>query len=159
MRARLFLVLVFLASAGFDGCGGVIIENNGFDLWCGDTLCSWTVEAGAIARVPTWHEQDYGVELIGPSVILSQIPTIDGLADDCLEISALVDVGPGAEVSFGIDLADDGTIDRSCVLAGSGWAVATCRLCLGGAQDNRFVITKTGDGVARLAQVRAEPQP
>ena len=38
----------------------------GFDAWCGDRLCHWTLEKGEIRRVSTWHAGDDGVELVEP---------------------------------------------------------------------------------------------
>jgi len=54
-------------------CGTSLTKNPGFDLWCGDELCAWKVEAGSIRRIPTWHRSDFGVELLGEETVLSQL--------------------------------------------------------------------------------------
>jgi hypothetical protein len=39
--------------------------------WCGPELCGWTIEAGSIDRVSTWHELEYGAGLRGDLTVLS----------------------------------------------------------------------------------------
>lgn len=39
--------------------------------WCDEELCDWTVEAGSVERVPTWHEREFGAELRGELTVLS----------------------------------------------------------------------------------------
>ena len=51
----------FLLTGYEGGCGEPpILDNNGFDLWCGDELCHWSTDKGAVERVPTWHSGDVG---------------------------------------------------------------------------------------------------
>ncbi len=133
-----------------------ILSNNGFDLWCGDSLCSWDVEKGDIARVSTWHPDDHGVELVGPEVVLSQIDDSTWWELSCVRIEALVDVEGDAQLTVGADLDNDGTIDASSALHGSDFAPTRAILPLPGTFEGiRFVLSKRGPGRVRLAQLRA----
>src|SRR5262245_3009110 len=69
-------------------------DDPGFDDWCGDHLCHWQVVEGSIQKVPTWHDRDYGVELVGPQVTLTQRPSITSQA--CLEFKVIADIEPAA---------------------------------------------------------------
>ena len=45
-------------------------------LWCGDKLCTWSVEEGEAHPAPTWHELDPEVRLAGPTVRLSRVDEV-----------------------------------------------------------------------------------
>ena len=90
---RLFVILMTLAAypvfCGWQ-CGPPLNEDPGFDLWCIDNdgrhvLCAWELDKGEIKRVPTWHRSDYGVELVGDPVILTQLSaTAMGIVDSAM---------------------------------------------------------------------------
>lgn len=84
-------------------------DDPGFDDWCGEQLCHWTLVDGQIAKAPTWHERDYGVELVGPHVTLSQQPAIS--SKPCLEFKVIADVDPAAAVYVELDFQADGTVE------------------------------------------------
>jgi len=67
MRFPLSLLLLAAATSqlGATDCGQ-ITRDQGFDLWCGDVLCTWKLERGEIKKVGTWNAKDSGVEMIGP---------------------------------------------------------------------------------------------
>jgi Cys-rich repeat protein len=145
-----------LLLSGYSSCDP-IIQNNGFDLWCGDTLCSWEVEDGDIERVPTWHERDYGVSLLGDGVAISQLSDITGEDVTCLRFSLLADIDVTATVMLQMDLYDDGVIDYERPIPASDWAPIAYVVTLpDDYQGIRFRITKTGTGRAVLAQIVAE---
>ena len=66
MRPTLFTLGVVLAgvlqigATGDGGCGTQVIKDPGFDLWCGDSLCTWKLVTGEIRKAPTWHDKDAG---------------------------------------------------------------------------------------------------
>ena len=58
MRWRAALAAgIALSQMGATDCGQVI-DDPGFDLWCGATLCDWSVAVGTVAPMPTWHARD-----------------------------------------------------------------------------------------------------
>jgi hypothetical protein len=142
---------------GYSSCDP-IIPNNGFDLWCGDTLCNWDVEKGDIAKVSTWHERDHGVELIGDAAAistLSDVASTDGVA--CLRFDLLADIEPNAEVTLQMDVYDDGVVDWERPIPASEWANLHYLVKMPDYyQGLRFRISKTGSGRVVLAQIAAE---
>lgn len=107
-RAALLLALMAcLMSAGVT-CETDLIDNAGFQLWCGERLCAWDLEEGEIRKVPTWHTHDYGIELIGPSVLLSQ-PSQSSAS--CVRIEVTSEIEPSALVSVEGDANGDGSVD------------------------------------------------
>lgn len=162
MTSKRFIPNVALAIAavfllpGYSSCDP-IIPNNGFDLWCDDTLCDWDVEKGEIAKVSTWHERDYGVEMIGDAAIstLSDVASTDGV--DCLRFDLLADIEPSAEVTLQMDIYDDGIVDWERPIPASEWANLHYLVHMpDNYQGLRFRISKTGSGRAVLAQIAAE---
>jgi hypothetical protein len=149
---RAALAATAFALLGAPSCGHVL-EDEGFDLWCGDQLCNWELEDGDIAKVATWHEGDPGVELIGPSVAISQLA--DRWADGgCLRFEALADVDELAAVTLEIDFYDDGTVDYEARIPTSRWEpvsllITEARWYYGA----RFRVRKLGNGRAALAQI------
>jgi hypothetical protein len=119
------LFIAALGSAGFGPCGSSVLGNTGFDLWCGEELCAWTVEAGEVERVPTWHDRDYAADLIGDDVVLTQRAEVDSGAcggllfgpppspDQPLTLSLLANVESGATITFEVDYDEDGTVEYS----------------------------------------------
>jgi hypothetical protein len=58
---KLVLVMSALALTACDPTE--VFSNTQFDAWCGDKPCGWEVD-GEVARVGTWHPNDYAVELV-----------------------------------------------------------------------------------------------
>jgi hypothetical protein len=148
--------VALLFSAGWT-CGPSITKNPGFDLWCGNTLCAWTVDQGEIARVATWHRSDYGVELRGNPVVMSQLVEKNAQSGMCHKFIVQAQRDPDADLSLQMDFFDDGKTDFSRSLNGANWAryeyyvIAPVSMA-----DVRVRITKTGTGNAILSLIRLE---
>jgi len=150
--------IVFLGGADDGGCGRPpIINNNGFDLWCGDNLCYWQVDKGRIAPAPTWHDEDRAVDMIGDAVAISQVSDITNLDYRCIEFKLLANIEPTATVNIEMDIYDDGIVDWRQPLPASEWSPYSYLVLLPtNYQGVRFRITKAGSGRALLAQIAAE---
>jgi uncharacterized Fe-S cluster protein YjdI len=177
-RVRLWawLTLLALSACSFEssdgGCGGSLINNYRFDRWCGDELCNWTTLTGpeSIQRAPTWHDNDYGVALLGTPTVLTQKRFIQGV--ECLEFEMVADIEPGADVELGLDYNFDGDpadpddeaavsldveVDDRFPLPTARWQKLTLLFPMPVAYYGvRFVIRKRGMGRAVLAEVRAQ---
>ena len=110
-RRRIPSAFTALVCLAMTGAACPLDDDPGFDDWCGDKLCRWTLVDGQIAKAPTWHERDYGVELIGPTVTLAQQPNIDSVP--CLEFKVIADIDPAASVYLELDFRADGTTRQS----------------------------------------------
>ncbi len=146
------LLLAVVVLPGWD-CGGPLLTNPGFDLWCGDTLCAWKVEAGSIRRVPTWHRSDFGVELLGGETVLSQLVHTNV---ECLVVELQAQRDPGVELSLELDFLGDGSSDHVQPITSKDWVPASFKLAAPTwYQDVRFVVRKRGNGRAVLAHIGA----
>ncbi len=150
MRRALFgLTLASLLLRG-DGCEPQVIDNPSFDAWEGENLLAWEIEAGEVRKVSTWHKGDYGVELVGEEVALSQLVTEHF---ECLHFDLLADVD-GPQVFVELDFFDDGSIEHQERVAGVDFAPVRFRVAMPPWYESvRFRIHKQGDGRAVLAQV------
>jgi len=154
--STLVIALVAASQLGATDCGK-IIQDPGFDHWCGDQLCYWKLERGAIERVPTWHDGDDGAELIGDDVAISQVTAVTSDDTHCIRFAMLADVEETAEVRLEADVFDDGTVDWSERIPTSSWEKVTFRIGLRGSYEGiKFRITKVGSGHATLAQIGAD---
>lgn len=143
-----------LALPGYK-CGNVI-DDNGFDLWCGESLCSWQLEAGDVARAPTWHGRDYGVELLGDQAAISQLLARNSEGLTCLRFELLADVEQSTSVTLELDFFDDGVVDHVQAIPTADWALLTYPLSLPASyQGIRFRIRKAGPGRVVLADIAA----
>jgi hypothetical protein len=160
MNRRLALPCLLAAVAasqlGADGCPGQLIDDRGFDLWCGDQLCSWQLDRGEIARVPTWHRGDDGVALLGPDTEISQVAGNGIETIVCIRFTTIASVEETALVTLGIDLDADGTVDHTERIPTSDWAPITFLLPVEPTTTVRFVLGRTGLGEAVLANVGAQ---
>lgn len=102
---RLTSVAMALLLGGLS-CETDLVEDPGFQFWCGTRLCEWRTEQGEIRRTSTWHENDYGVELVGAPVLLAQ--PFDRGTGRCSLVEAVTKIDPEAEVFVEIDEDDDG---------------------------------------------------
>ncbi len=158
INAALAVTAIFALAGADDGCGKPpIIANNGFDLWCGDTLCHWELDKGAVAPAPTWHSDDYAVDLIGDAVAISQVSTITNRDYRCIKFSLLANIEPTATVHIEMDVYDDGLIDWRQPIPASEWSPFQYLVLLPTRYEGvRFRLTKEGSGRALLAQIVAE---
>ncbi|MEZ4403964.1 MAG: hypothetical protein R3B06_28325 [Kofleriaceae bacterium] len=157
MRKLWFLVAlvgVAVTSGGATNCGE-IIDDAGFDLWCGDRLCRWQLEKGGVARASTWHEADTAVELVGADVAISQITEVESSDGTCIAFSLVADVAVNAEAFLEIDVFADGTVEHTERIPTSAWRPVAFYLRMPTFyQGVRFRLAKRGGHVA-LANVGA----
>jgi hypothetical protein len=175
MRKLTYLLFIATVASqlGNTDCGEAL-RDPGYDLWCGDELCAWKLERGEIKRVPTWHEGDSGVELIGTDTAISQLSPLDSgdgqcrdqpdggtkctYPDDvCLEFSLLANIDENAVVDLNVDVFADGTIDHPQRLPIGKWQPLAYKIVIRKPFAGvRFQLAKSGSGVAQLANIGAK---
>src|SRR5690348_4593109 len=106
------VVVAALSQLGASDCGQAI-RDDGFDLWCGEDLCAWKIERGAVKRVPSWNEGDSAVELIGGDAAIEQLSPFNVSDGSCLVFDLVANVEDNAEVSVNVDVQGDGTVELS----------------------------------------------
>lgn len=132
-----------------------VLDDPGFDLWCGDRLCAWQLEQGELRKAPTWHRSDTGVELVGPEVAISQFAN-QGSSLQCLRFELIADVEETAAVTLELDFFADGIVDHEQGIPTSDWAELSYRIRMPGSyQGILFRIRKRGSGRAVLAEIAA----
>jgi hypothetical protein len=156
------VLLAIAIAMSLTGCDDELVQDPTFRQWCGDTLCAWTLETGAIQRAPTWHHADYGVEFTGTPTRISQYSDKN---PSCLLFTAIADVDPRAQMTVELDFNSDGRVDYTWPIPSSKWhqvqtlvtAPRVQRNALFGAWDGfTIAIHKTGPGRAVLAQMRVQ---
>ncbi len=154
LSSFLFASISFLALSA-EECGKThYISDSGFDLWCGETLCSWYLEEGSVAQVGSWHKADYAVELVGDNVTISQVSTRS--ATQCVRFEVLANIDENARVFIEMDFFDDGVVDYSRELGHVKWEQLVHSVAVPATWDSvRFTLRKDGPGRARLAQIEA----
>jgi hypothetical protein len=149
-------IVAALLSAGANDCNPVL-EDPGFDLWCGDALCSWKLVRGEVRKAPTWHAADLGVEFAGADTAIQQVSDVTSADGTCLEFSMISDVRDDAQLVLEIDAFGDGTVERAEAIPATEWERVTLRLRFDGPYERvRFALAKRGPGHAVLAQLDAE---
>ncbi|MBS2025155.1 MAG: hypothetical protein JST92_22370 [Deltaproteobacteria bacterium] len=162
MRAHTSRSLVSIAVlaapllVGWSSCETSLTRDPSFDLWCGANLCAWTTDRGAVARVPTWHEDDSGVSLVGSDVRISQLVTETGLqTPQCLAFEMITDIDDGANVTLALDFGDDGVLDFTAPVPATHWQAVTFSITPPRWFPNvRFILSKAGAGRAVLSELR-----
>ena len=160
MRLQLSLLVIAASlQVGATDCGQVI-RDPGFDLWCGDALCTWKVERGSVQRVGTWHEGDAGVELVGTDSAIEQLTPVNSGDGTCLRFDLVANVEDNAEVFLNVDVEGDGTLEMHERFPASHWKPLSYTFAVAAPFDAiRFELTKAGLGKAVLAQIQAETRP
>ncbi|MCB9559998.1 MAG: hypothetical protein H6708_06280 [Kofleriaceae bacterium] len=152
----LLTVALAATQVGATDCGQ-IIDDPGFDLWCGDTLCAWKLERGEIRAATSWHQGDDAVELLGADTAISQLTPVNNYDTHCIRFDLVADVAESTEVRLEGDVFGDGTVDWSERIPTSAWAKVSYRIRIDGAYDGvLFRLTKRGAGRAVLARIAAE---
>jgi hypothetical protein len=151
-------VIVAGAACMAPGCNDDVLHDSAFRLWCGDhedKLCDWTVDKGSVAKAPTWNEHEFGVELVD---VGTQISQLSSEGSDCMEFSAVADVGAAAQVRVGIDFNLDGKEDYTSQIGETHWHVTRTLIYapLGYGQHLRFLVHKEAEGRAVLAELRLQ---
>lgn len=127
-------------------------DDPGFDDWCGGHLCRWNLVDGQIAKAPTWHERDLGVEMVGPHVTLKQQPNISSVS--CLELKVIADIEPAASVYIELDFRADGTTDYRERIPSARWQPLTLLVKAPSWYDAvELTIRKESGGKAVLARL------
>ncbi len=144
--------LVAAMSPGVTACETDVIDDVGFQLWCGEQLCNWILEEGEIRKVSTWHEHDYGVELVGSPVLLSQ-PVQSGACGVRVEVTSEID--EAASVWVEIDGDGDGVIDQEVVVPSSdGYRSWAWDVGVDLTDEGVIYLRKAGEGHAVVARLR-----
>lgn len=156
LQSTLFVAFVFLTGSA-ESCGPEhVIEDSGFDLWCGEALCSWELEQGSVQRSPSWHSSDPAVELSGESVAISQLSEKGWPEVECIRFEMLADFDEDARVVLELDFYDDGLVDLQQDLAQVRWEPIVHRFRAPvGYRGVRIRLKKSGAGRARIAQLEA----
>jgi hypothetical protein len=153
---RLLLCLAGAPALMASKCDQPLVKDSGFDLWCGDTLCDWQVDAGSVAKVPTWNEHDYGVGLVGSDARISQLLPYTDQDVSCVHVQLLADVADTVNVTLTLDFDDDGTPEHTEVIPAGAWTPLSYRVTAPTYFHGvRIAIQKQGDGEAALAQIAA----
>lgn len=159
MKFRSMSVVVLAAAAsqvGATNCGQ-ITKDPGFDLWCGDALCAWTVERGSAVRVATWNEGDPGVGLLGEDSAIAQLTPVTSSDGTCIEFDLIANIDDNAQVKLNVDVGADGTVDLSEVIPSANWKPLSFIIALQAPYAGvRFELAKQGAGNAVLAQINAK---
>lgn len=156
MRIPFIVALAAFSQMGATTCSGDVIKDPGFDLWCGDSLCAWKVERGAIEQVPTWHEGDSGVQLDGEDTAIEQLASFNGGDGDCIVFDLVANVEDNAEVYLNVDVQGDGTLEMHERIPTSSWKPLSYAIAFKRPFDGvRFELAKKGTGKAVLAQIGA----
>ncbi len=155
-KLSLLVLPVAFSQLGATDCGRVL-RDPGFDLWCGDDLCSWKVVRGEVRRAPTWHSSDAGVELVGPDAAISQLAPVDAGDGSCIHFELVANVDDDAEAYLELDVFGDGSIDRKERLPASNWKPLSYNLAIKAPFNGiRFELSKVGAGRAVLGRIHAE---
>jgi hypothetical protein len=155
---QLSLLVLGLASTqlGATDCGQVL-RDPGFDLWCGDRLCTWKVVRGDVARAPTWHSSDSGVELVGEDAAIVQLAPVNSGDGTCIHFELVANVDDDVEAYLSLDVFGDGSIDRRERLPASKWKPLSYNLSIKAPYDGiRFELSKRGAGRAVFGRIHAE---
>jgi len=145
-----------LAQLGATDCGKNVLRDPGFDLWCGDALCSWKLERGDVARAPTWHADDAGVELLAEDTAIEQFSSVDSRDGTCIRFDLVADVAETAQVELGIDVYGDGSIERTFTVPTAHWQPVSFLFRVAAPYTGiRFDISKHGPGRAVVARLHA----
>jgi len=136
-------------------CEQPLVKDSGFDVWCGDTLCNWQVDAGVVAKVPTWNAQDYGVGLVGDPAAISQSLPFTSDEVSCIHFDLLANIDDAAIVTLSMDFGDGAPATAETIPSGA-WRPLSYHLVTPTYFPSlRISIRKTGAGRVELAQIQA----
>jgi hypothetical protein len=149
------LALAALGQLGATDCGGGVLRDPGFDLWCGDALCAWKLERGAVARAPTWHAGDLGVALDDGAAI-EQFSPVNSGDGTCLSFELVADVDAAAQVELAIDVYGDGSVERTFPVPAAHWQSLAFVFAVRAPYTGiRFELAKRGTGRAVVGRLHA----
>jgi hypothetical protein len=156
MNRAALLVSLMICVLGATTCETDLIDDPGFQLWCGEELCAWGLEEGEIRKVPTWHTHDYGVELVGAPVLLSQGARSSA---SCVRIEVTSQIESGAMVTVEVDADGDGDVDLTVPVESSeGFVSRVHDVELDVSIDGVFYLRKAAQGEALVARLRVSEE-
>lgn len=156
MNRAALLVSLMMCLASLAACETDLIDDPGFQLWCGEELCAWELEEGEIRKVPTWHTHDYGVDLVGAPVLLSQGAQSSA---SCVRIEVTSRVEEDAMVTVEVDAGGDGDVDRTVPVGSSERFVSRVHdVELDVSIDGVFYLRKSAQGEAVVARLRVSEE-
>lgn len=148
---RLMFGLFALFQMG-NTCGEPLLDDSLFEAWCGDQLCEWDVDEGQVEKTPTWHEDDFGVALLGARTTISQRSE---KSFDCFDVDLLTDIEPGTTVVLEMDFADDGAVEYSQPIDGRDWKRLEYQVTPPADYESvRISVRKLNTGRAVLGRIR-----
>jgi hypothetical protein len=152
----LWTLVFFIASCAPNP--GDFAQNWSFAAWKDNQPVGWSLVAGEIARVATWHPRDSGLALVAPGTRIEQTRPIDVAREGevrCVAIDVVADVTREADVRVTLDVGSDGKNDETQVIPQSSWAplaflvrfdIPATSLTIG--------LEKRGEGRAVIANLR-----
>ena len=156
MNRTALLVSLMMCVVGAAACETDLIDDPGFQLWCGEELCAWELEEGEIRKVPTWHTHDYGVDLVGAPVLLSQAALRSA---SCVRIEVTSRVEEDAMVTVEVDADSDGEVDWTVPVDSSDRFVGQVQdVELDLSYEGVFYLRKSGQGEAVVARLRVSEE-
>ena len=156
MNRATLLVSLMMCLASVAACETDLVDDPGFQLWCGEELCAWDLEEGEIRKVPTWHTHDYGVDLVGAPVLLSQGARSSA---SCVRIEVTSKVEAGAMVTVEVDADGDGDVDLTVPVGSSERFVSRVHdVELDVSIEGVFYLRKSGQGEAVVARLRVSEE-
>jgi hypothetical protein len=160
MRTRT-IIEIALSIAGItmlsgSGCNDDLLADPGFDIWCGDQLCTWEIERGKVGKAATWDAMDEGAALAGPRAAISQYAPIDEHDATSICFSLLADRDDGASLYLELDFGDDGVIEYGYAIPSDDWQLVALHAAAPRHYTGvRIRVIKEGWHRGVIAQVRA----
>ena len=148
----LFCFSLFAGACNMDS-----LQNQSFDAWCGDNLCLWETDVGAIEKVSTWHREDYGASFTEDPTIISQ--RVDTRSTKCFLFTVTADVADDAALYFELDYLDDDLLhpDFSTRIEAPDWnKVKVDAVVPSWCDELRVILRKTGSGEVVVASLYDE---
>lgn len=156
MRRAALLLSSLLYLSSVTACETDLVDDPGFQLWCGEMLCAWDLDEGEIRKVPTWHTHDYGVDLVGAPVLLSQDARRSA---SCVRIEVTSKIESGAMVAVEVDADGDAQIDRSWSINSSDDFVSRAfDIGVDLSFEGVIYLRKSGEGETVVARLRVSEE-
>lgn len=133
------------------------LNNEDFDLWCDEGLCSWDIIDGKVEKAATWHRKEIGAKLVGNPAAIGQRITDE--ASKCFQFTVVADVPDNAELLFQVDFMDDDATNPefSTPVKAASWERFFVEVPKPEwANVMRIILRKSGKGEVVLARVADE---
>lgn len=125
-----------------------------YRLCCASRCGDFTWEDGSYEHVPTWHEKESGIGLVGDRVILSTEDPEAGPASarpDCYAVTIMADKDSSVALDLQVDLKDDEDAFHETGVPADGWTVSKFEYrAPSDSAEMRFRLKKTGSDRAVL---------